>query len=91
MQIVINIPEELYDKLMTEQSLPEGYDAEYPIIHGIPLPKGHGRLIDVEWVKKYYPLEVDGLDLRGNNQGLHTAIDDAPTVIEADRRTKNDK
>lgn len=51
-QVVIDIPDEAYDILLSEQKLPHDLDLEYLIMHGTLLPKGHGRLIDAEWVIK---------------------------------------
>ena len=48
MQIVIDISEEVYNKLLKEYRFPNGFNLAYPIIHGTPLPKGHGRLIDAD-------------------------------------------
>lgn len=45
MEIVIKIDEELYNDM---KSLPFTILAEDIIINGTPLPKGHGRLIDVD-------------------------------------------
>lgn len=38
MEIVINIPDEVYDRKML-----------IPVIqNGVPLPKGHGRIVDID-------------------------------------------
>ena len=75
MQIVIDIPE-------AKVKDPASIDLFYmvgAIKNGIPLPKGHGRLIDAdalknEWKNGFYKKIVDAL------------MDDAPTIVEADRR-----
>lgn len=98
MQIVIDISERAYDLLKAS-----GVDwlgdkfAEYilnAVANGIPLPKGHGRLIDVEpiydkLIRSYRADERDfpnrGKDYR---VGLSNAIDllsNAPTIIDADK------
>ena len=41
MKIIIDIPEEAYNTLLTEQCIPNGLDLEYLVMHGTPLPKGH--------------------------------------------------
>lgn len=90
MQIVIDIPEKQYEylaKIAGAGEEPLGY-FERVIMRGTPLPKGHGRLIDIDEVKKKYPLEIDGLDLRSNNQCLHTAMDEAQPIIEAESEKK---
>ena len=39
MQLVIDIPEEAYNRLLEEQHLPNRIDLEYFIVHGTPLEK----------------------------------------------------
>ena len=49
MQIVIDIPEEMFD--WYDNGFPDEDDAEklWQIVkNGIPLPKGHGRLVDAD-------------------------------------------
>ena len=93
MQIVIDIPEEDYNELIKrgDKTINLGLylNLGKAVKNGIPLPKGHGKLIDVNEVKKQYPLEIDGLDLRNNNQCLHTAVDEAQVIVKAD--TESDK
>ena len=72
MQIVIDIPEGAYNLLKT--SGVDWLGAEHildAVAKGIPLPKGHGRLIDVNAL----PNEVQSL----------YSIRNAPTIIEADK------
>lgn len=91
MQIVIDINEHLYKTIKTLGLVVEDGDAvavSEAIMHGIPLPKGHGKLIDVNEVKKQYPLEIDGLDLRNNNQCLHAAVDEAQAIVKADTESE---
>ena len=85
MKLVIEIPEELYNNIkrnqrMTEDDAVKCYDA---IQIGIPLPKGHGDLIDrdeleldAEW-DDYYDDWCSYSDIQIRN---------APTIIEADKR-----
>lgn len=47
------------------------------IKNGTPLPKGHGRLKDVDNIFSY-------------SEDLYEAIDCAPTIIEADKESKNE-
>ncbi len=71
MQIVINIPKELYDKMKTYQGLDNAY---FAIKHGTPLPKEHGRLIDADSFVQEHPLSF-----------VRDVINNAPTIIEADK------
>lgn len=54
MKIVIDIDEEDYQKLKASDQFDDMYLNYYEklILHGIPLPKGHGRLIDENELKK---------------------------------------
>jgi hypothetical protein len=75
MQIVIDIPESIYNDLYVNNSpmytLPQ-MDMYYALKNGIVLPKGHGRLIDADAVLEE-PI--------GNT---YKDIDIAETIIEAD-------
>ena len=86
MQIVIEIPDKKYEALKMLESATIGLHlgvVEKAIINGTPLPKGHGRLIDADaleardispeaWYSPMWGFEwVD--------------IEDAPTIIEADK------
>jgi len=94
MQIVIDIDENVYTRLFDN-----GIE-DYAIINddlfaiaksirkGIPLPKGHGRLIDADAVnKKMGEREKKLQDDRSmwESSAVSTALDMyAPTIIEAD-------
>ena len=93
MQIVIDISEELYKASQMFDARYE-YTAQIPftvIRNGIPLPKGHGRLIDVDAIPEQ--IELKGF-LSQDNAHLVTiyrvkeALNNAPTIIEADRSEK---
>ena len=91
MQIVIDIPEEVYNSIQDNDycgiSNSDMYNA---IVNGIPLPKGHGRLIDADAVeKKMNKSEIEA----DRNADYYTAnkidcameyIINAQTIIEAD-------
>lgn len=71
MKIVIDIPDQKYKWIIEN---PQTYTDELhdAIRNGTPLPKGHGRLIDADKLQR-----VDHII-------LESAIDNAPTIIEAD-------
>lgn len=88
MQIVIDIDENCYKDcktmaiLSTEQGQPKlGYIYE-KIAGGTPLPKGHGRLIDADELKSNLVYMSDFSDAKGV---WEEDIDDAETIIEADK------
>ena len=85
MQIVINIPEEDYKgicHLRNEQLrvLPEEVaETLMQIANGTPLPKGHGRLGDLDRLYQVFDMYVVG----GTFRQLFAM---APTIIEADNK-----
>ncbi len=79
MQIVIEIPTKRYKDIqrIAEVQLESKrfQTAEQIIAKGIPLPKGHGRLIDADALNRK--------DVNCANVPMNF-IDTAPTIIEAD-------
>lgn len=85
MQMVINIDEEIYKRILPYKDVPvisnlanDYPEITYAIANGVPIPKGHGRLIDADeilnhahieededgdiFVKKWYCIEKDVFD-----------------------------
>ena len=62
------------------------------VIHGIPLPKGHGRLIDADAICKDI---ISALGIRDENylleaeEAVYKRIKNAPTIIEADKESED--
>lgn len=97
MQIVIDIPEWKYKSICegVEASKRCGVVGPAPDIHeaianGIPLPKGHGDLIDRRELKKdvYTTTEWNG-DV--HRIIYEASVDDAPTIIPADKRSEDNE
>ena len=82
MKLIIDIPKSEYDKicltmLHTSGGNPNFY-FESKIANGIPLPKGHGRLVDADaYARRYRTTNING------RIGEEYVI--APTIIEADK------
>lgn len=99
MQIVTDIPDKVYGVLKYfEESMglsgkkeDENDDVKKALIravvNGTPLPKGHGRLIDADELKKIIQ-ENDMLYMAGFNINL-CDINNTPTIIEADKEDEN--
>lgn len=99
MQIVIDIPEQIYKEL-TETAIivTEVYPStiERALTEGIVLPKGHGRLKDVDALKISYGLECatkygnESKEQQANSYDtmmmyeIADMLDYAPTIIDAD-------
>ena len=79
MQIVIDIDDNLYARLFDNgvDNYDDAVDMAKAIRKGTPLPKGHGRLIDVS---EYY---------KGSYNDAREFLDNAPTIIEADKEVEN--
>lgn len=82
MQIVIDIPKEKYD-LCKKWKPSERNELQEAVANGIPLPKGHGRLKD-----------IDKIISDGRSKGFCEWYDEmkyAPTIIEADKENEKDE
>lgn len=78
MQMVIDIPKEMYKSALNGY-LCGSETLVNAIKNGTPLPKGHGRLIDVDEVIK----------IANKKKDLHGAIWNAPTIIEAESEVQS--
>lgn len=92
MQIVIDIPDEMYRRIALAPRCATGLDAYRDrdafvkaIQNGTPLPKGHGRLIDADEIiseateRMKYPANHKYMECVIAHMNL------APTIIEADK------
>lgn len=81
MQIVINISKEEYNRIqrLDWKNGDRIYGEVTRAIHyGTPLPKGHGRLVDVS------DLLISIMKYMDGDKTLGQCIDDTPTVLEAE-------
>jgi len=93
MQIVIDIPDEEYEDVKKVGGC--YYDFGKAIYYGTPLPKGHGRLGDLDKIKKEMQNYHDDCAKTSEytRLGFETAmavVHDAPTIIEADKIERED-
>ena len=86
MQIVIDIPQEKYDAIKSNYNTFPAEMKEWgleAIRNGAPLSKGHGRLIDAD---KLEPRDISPESWYSPMWGFELDdIEDAPTIIEADK------
>ena len=82
MKLIIDIPEEKY-KTIQEGMYCGMLDADLyrDIKNGIPLPKGHGRLIDADAFERRCMFDSDIEDM----QDVIYALRDYKPIIEADK------
>ena len=101
MKMLIEIDDKDYANIMSDSERNLNH-YERLIKKGVPLPKGHGRLIDAEHLKNVALLH----NFHGNNKNIvpysdrkgyrlrqrevDEAIINAPTIIEADKEIQNE-
>ena len=83
MKIVIDIDEYYYELIKHYVKVDHNDFKPHVIIaNGTPLPKGHGRLKDIDKVERLLDLDKPDNILA---KGLKTIIESVPTIIEADK------
>lgn len=85
MQIVIEIPEDEYNRWQEDGEM-DALIVRDAIVNGAPLPKGHGRLIDADEIR----CEREDFDTYFDYSNVFDEIDNAPTIIEADKEYNNE-
>ena len=87
-ELVIKIPQDAYELMRKRNDLTV---AERVIANGKPLPKGHGKLVDVNSVPKedrsiiVKSLLHPGTIAFAGGITLEEYVNDLPTIIEADK------
>jgi len=84
MKLIIDIPEEKY---LFAKQLADGGKENNPLVlaigNGVPIPKGHGEIIDVNEIRA---AEIDDGDVAQYEKDNDSTLDiDAPVIIEADK------
>ena len=83
MQVVIDIDDKLYNRIKClepkSNTMLDGLMRS--VQNGIPLPRGHGRLIDESKIEKCYLLPINCI-------GVKVLRTDAPTILEAESEDK---
>jgi hypothetical protein len=90
MQIVIDISEEMYEELKYLDVHVFTTAVEKAVANGTPLPKGHGKLFDVNDLLDRIGLE-DNESNREENVGEIVTLEDfdyIPTIIPADTESE---
>lgn len=90
--VIIELPVELINRLYHggEKSIHDYSTIMKAIMNGIPLPEGHGRLIDADMFlsRNAYFADKDFIDSKYGDT-LKDLIDNSPTIIEADMELKD--
>lgn len=87
MKIVIDIDKEIYEWISRNGFVAEEDSQEIgeAIHQGIPLPKGHGRLIDADAFSGDMFCDADLTNQHTCYDSILKSLQDAPTIIEADK------
>lgn len=100
-ELVIKIPKDIYIKCHTSDYAKKSiyFDLIDIIRKGVQLPKGHGRLIDANELKKIYDERITYLytlnkkdnpsresKINATNWCINT-VDELPTIIKADKES----
>lgn len=87
MQVVINVPDKIYEMVMNTGTYGcYRFNSTKAIREGVSLPKGHGRLIDADYVTKDLNTLTDSfvINIPNTMSGGISIACCAPTIIEAD-------
>ena len=94
MQIVIDIPDQMYQKIketnMVISGRRSGRSFDYILFNavntGTPLPKGHGKLVDIgQCDRKLFYQQCGGADSFITVKSAFDMLLSLPTIIEANR------
>lgn len=100
MKLLIDIDENLYTRLFDNGNIDavDMLKACVTIRKGMPLPKGHGRLIDENYLLSFLQCEEyetctwsDCSDCDREKSIKRRGILDAPTIIEADKESEEEE
>lgn len=84
MKLVVDIDDELYNFIMEHKLLVMDLkEIEKAIKNGIPLPKGHGKMIDADKAVANYAKY--GISHMWDATDLPEIMDECPAIIEADK------
>lgn len=91
-ELVIKIPKRVYNYIRKYEHIANSdvLDIKDVIINGTPLPKGHGRLIDADYITKDLNTLQDSftINMDNFNLGVISINCNAPTIIEADTESE---
>ena len=92
MKLVITIDDDIYDDYLKQGATLPKYGTEIDSLYealwnGVPLPKGHGRLIDADAINIHDVSPAYGMEVYGVTQD---DIEYEPTIIEADKESENE-
>ena len=91
-QVVINIPSTAYQGILNANNAGGNWNDDLlgvlcrGVANGTLLPKGHGELKDTDVLRDYF---WDNRSKLYTHKDLRIVIDNAPTIIEADKESED--
>ena len=85
-ELVVKIPKEEYEMIVNSEECGL-HNLTRAIANGTPLPKGHGRIGDLDALR----CENTDFDTYNDYCTMFDEIEAAETIIEADKGARNDK
>lgn len=89
MQIVIDIPEEEYNFVKKQVAVGNTNPLKICIANGTPLPKGHGRIVDISQIKFLKALHDVTYGKISWGEATKQIKNSAPTLVEADTENED--
>lgn len=87
MKRIVDIPEEMYDWFDNGFPSEDDYVKLWETIRaGTPLPKGHGRLIDADYLREDF--KASKRISFAERMDISCIVDHAPTIIEANKESE---
>lgn len=85
-ELIVKIDEEVYKKAKETHDVM--CDSVWLAIkYGVPLPKGHGRLIDADYLREDF--KASKKISFAERMNISCIVDYAPTIIEADKESED--
>ena len=88
MEIVIDIDSYVLEHCKRHVKEHYANNIEEAIANGTPLPKGHGRLIDADYLREDF--KASKKISFAERMDISCIVDHVPTIIEADRGSKDE-
>ena len=88
MEIIIKMPDHIYNTVIeTGKFFPYRFNTVKAIKNGTVIPKGHGRLKDIDWINEN--CEGHRSEEDGSRYYAWKDIDRAQTIIDADTENRD--
>ena len=84
MKLIIDIPEKAYNRLLTEQHLPNRLDIEWCIVHGTPIPD-NATVCDIDAIRQEIEQKYNDYKMRDDYEEAY-GLEEALMIIDQHMR-----